>query len=72
VLSCHLGVEIEVSPYSSVAEGELSVGGAKPKVLDSRFRSTACISVFLCLLCKSHSGLLTGNAKLACCADEVC
>ena len=58
--------------FDSISEGEPSVGGVKPKVSDSRFRSTACISVFLCLLYKSCSGLLTGDAKLACCADEVC
>ena len=50
--------------FSSISEGDPSVGGAKPKVSDSRFRSIACISVLLCLLCKSCSGLSTGDAKL--------
>ena len=58
--------------FGSISEGEPSIGGVKPKVSDFRFRSTACIPVFLCLLCKSCSGLLTGDAKLAYCAVEVC
>ena len=58
--------------FGSISEGEPSIGGVKPKVSDSRFRSTACIPVFLCLLCKSCFGLLTGDAKLAYCAVEVC
>jgi len=58
--------------FSSMSEGDPSVGGAKPKVSDSRFGSTACVPVLLRLLCKSCSGLSTGDAKLACCAVEVC
>ena len=55
--------------FGSISEREPSVGGAKPKVLDSRFRSTTCILV---LLCKSFSGLSTSDAKPACCTVEVC
>jgi len=58
--------------FGSISKGDPSVGGAKPKISDSRFRSTACVPVLLCLLCNSCSGLLTGDAKPACCAIEVC
>jgi len=58
--------------FGSISEGDPSVGGAKPKVSDSRFRSTACVPVLLCLLYNSCSGLSTGDAKPACCAVEVC
>jgi len=58
--------------FGSISEGDPSVGGAKPKVSDSRFGSTACVPVLLHLLCNSCSGLSTGDAKPACCAVEVC
>jgi len=58
--------------FSLISEGDPSVGGAKPKVSDSRFGSTACVPVLLRLLCNSCSGLLTGDAKPARCAVEVC
>jgi len=58
--------------FSSISEGDPSVGGAKPKVSDSRFGSTACVPVLLYLLCNSCSGLSTSDAKPACCAIEVC
>ena len=58
--------------FSSISEGDPSVSGAKPKVSDSRFGSTACVPVLLCLLCNSCSRLLTSDAKPACCAVEVC
>jgi len=58
--------------FSSMSEEDPSIGGAKPKVSDSRFRSTAYVPVLLYLLCKSCSGLLTGDAKPACYAVEVC
>jgi len=58
--------------FGLMSEGDPSVSGAKPKVSDSRFRSTACVPVLLRLLCKSCSGLSTSDAKPACCAVEVC
>ena len=58
--------------FGSMSEGDPSVGGAKPKVSGSRFGSTACVPGLLRLLCKSCSGLSTGDAKPACCAVEVC
>ena len=58
--------------FGSISEGDPSVSGTKPKVLDSRFGSTVCVPVLLHLLCNSCSGLLTGDAKPACCAVEVC
>jgi len=58
--------------FSLISEGEPSISYTKPKVSDSRFGSTAYIPVLLRLLCKSCSGSLTGDAKLACCTIEVC
>jgi len=57
--------------FGSISEGDPSVGGAKPKVLDSRFGSTAYVPVLLHLLCNSCSRLSTGDAKPACCAVKV-
>jgi len=58
--------------FGLISEGDPSIGGAKPKVSDSRFGSTACVPVLLHLLCNSCSGLSTGDAKLACCTIEAC
>jgi len=58
--------------FSLISEGDPNISGAKPKVSDFRFRFTACVHVLLHLLYKSCSGLSTSDAKLACCAVEVC
>jgi len=57
--------------FGSISKGEPSVGSAKPKVLESRFRSTARVPVLLYLLCKSCFMLSNNDTKLACCAVEV-
>ena len=58
--------------FGSISEEESGISGAKPKVSDSRFRFIAYVLILLCLLCKSYFGLLTSDAKLVCCAVEVC